>query len=136
MPFEDEARHAAKAWLRRARSNLALARQGKPSDAVWEDLCFDAQQAVEKATKAVLVRFKIDFPKTHSLETLFHLLEVSGHPAPPSLMVAKDLTDYAIEMRPPLPEDEEEVTEEDHRNAVSIAERVVQWAEKLIEDNP
>jgi hypothetical protein len=30
------------AWLRRAQSNLARAKQPKPDEAVWEDLCFDA----------------------------------------------------------------------------------------------
>ena len=133
MPRNDEAAQAANEWMRRARSNLARARQPKPTDAVWEDLCFDAQQAVEKALKAVLDRFKIDFPKTHSLETLFHLLEISGHPAPPSLLEAKDLTDYAVEMRHPFPEEGEEVTEEDHRRALAIAEKVVRWAEGMIQ---
>src|SRR6266702_1719074 len=40
-------------WLNRARSNLARARAKIP-DAYLEDLCFDAQQAAEKAIKAVL----------------------------------------------------------------------------------
>ncbi len=133
MPREDEAAHAAEEWMRRARSNLALARQKKPADAVWEDLCFDAQQAAEKALKAVLVRFNVDFPKTHSMEPLFHLLEISGHPAPPSLLEAKDLTDYAVETRYPFPQEGEEVTEEDYRKAVSIAESVVRWAEDRIQ---
>lgn len=36
-------------WLRRARSNLARARadRGLP-EVLYEDLCFDTQQAVEK----------------------------------------------------------------------------------------
>jgi hypothetical protein len=39
-------------WLRRARSNLARAKNRIP-EACLEDLCFDAQQAAEKAIKAV-----------------------------------------------------------------------------------
>jgi hypothetical protein len=31
-------------WLRRAKGNLALAKQRKPKEAYWEDLCFEAQQ--------------------------------------------------------------------------------------------
>ncbi|HLZ10766.1 MAG TPA: HEPN domain-containing protein [Chloroflexota bacterium] len=38
-------------WLRRARSNLLRAQQPKPDGVLWEDLCFDAQQAVEKGAK-------------------------------------------------------------------------------------
>jgi len=33
------------------REALALAKQPKPEDAFWEDLCFQAQQAAEKAIK-------------------------------------------------------------------------------------
>ena len=54
-------------WIRRARSNLARARShpGDP-EILYDDLCFDAQQAAEKAIKALLVRRQIDFPKTFS----------------------------------------------------------------------
>ncbi len=42
-------------WLRRARSNLARVRlgHGQP-DVLFEDLCFDAHQACEKALKALV----------------------------------------------------------------------------------
>ena len=36
-----------KGWLRRAKSNLIRAKQPKHEEVFWEDLCFDAQQAVE-----------------------------------------------------------------------------------------
>ncbi|MGB9825381.1 MAG: HEPN domain-containing protein [Desulfofundulus sp.] len=46
-------------WLRRARSNLERARLGRVSEGIlYEDLCFDAQQAAEKALKAVLVQLE------------------------------------------------------------------------------
>jgi HEPN domain-containing protein len=54
-------------WLRRAKGNLALAKQRKPKEAYWEDLCFETQQAAEKAVKAVLMSSGIDFPKTHDI---------------------------------------------------------------------
>jgi HEPN domain-containing protein len=38
-------------WLVRAKSSLALAKQAKPQEAFWEDQCFLAQQAAEKALK-------------------------------------------------------------------------------------
>jgi HEPN domain-containing protein len=40
-------------WLNRARNNLALAK-AKRKGIYPEDLCFGAQQAAEKAIKAVL----------------------------------------------------------------------------------
>ena len=41
-------------WLNRARSNLLRARE-VVQGVYLEDLCFDAQQAAEKAIKAVFV---------------------------------------------------------------------------------
>jgi len=42
-------------WLERAKSNLDRARYGKTSRYVlYEDLCFDCQQVVEKSLKALL----------------------------------------------------------------------------------
>jgi HEPN domain-containing protein len=63
-------------WLARARGNLLLARQPKPEGAFWEDLCFQAQQAAEKALKAVLIHRGIAFHKFHSIEVL---LDVTLH---------------------------------------------------------
>ena len=56
----------AREWINRARSSLALAQNRIPS-AYLEDLCFQAQQAAEKALKAVLVSKNIEFPYVHDL---------------------------------------------------------------------
>ena len=42
-------------WWNRARSSLALAKT-RPPEAYQEDLCSEAQQAAEKAIKALLIR--------------------------------------------------------------------------------
>jgi HEPN domain-containing protein len=47
-------------WLNRAQSNLGLARV-KGNDIYLEDLCFHAQQAAEKAIKALLIKRGIEF---------------------------------------------------------------------------
>jgi HEPN domain-containing protein len=40
----------ANEWLQRAKSNMARAKAGRVlPDILYEDLCYDAQQAVEKA---------------------------------------------------------------------------------------
>ena len=117
-------------WLRRAKGNLALAKQPKPREAYWEDLCFDAQQAVEKAVKAVLTHRGIDFPKTHDIGELLTLLDQSGERIPRAFWKADDLTQYAVETRYPGPA--EPVTKKEHRKAVALAARVVQWAEKIL----
>lgn len=58
-------------WLNRAKSNLVRAKEDiRLSGVFLEDLCFDAQQAAEKAIKAVLIRRNIQFPYVHDLTAL------------------------------------------------------------------
>jgi len=78
MPPKKAASGTPQDWLRRAKGNLARAKQAKPKEAFWEDLCFDAQQATKKAIKAVLTCREIDFPKTHDIRELLTLLSTSG----------------------------------------------------------
>lgn len=55
-------------WLKRARSSLAMAKAGKiTTEILYEDLCYDAQQAVEKSLKALCIKYGIVFPKTHNI---------------------------------------------------------------------
>lgn len=44
-----------RAWLARAGSNLLLAQKGQRKGVMLEDLCFNAQQAAEKALKAACI---------------------------------------------------------------------------------
>lgn len=76
-------------WLRRARSNLARARAGRSApEVLYEDLCFDSQQAAEKAIKAVLVHRQISFPKTHDIIDLLTILQRSGIEVPQDIQQA------------------------------------------------
>ncbi|MBM4441776.1 MAG: HEPN domain-containing protein [Candidatus Rokubacteria bacterium] len=127
MPREADVEALARAWLRRARSNLALAKQPKPPEVVWEDLCFEAQQAAEKAVKAVLVKHQIAFPKTHDLGVLLGLLEQGVPAVPDVLWEGRDLSRFATAAR--YPEGTTPATEADHRDAVRIADEAVRWAQ-------
>ena len=82
-------------WLNRARSNLALAK-AKRKGVYLEDLCFDAQQAAEKAIKAFLIKLDVDFPYVHDLAELLTLLEKSGKKIPASVRQAEELSRYAV----------------------------------------
>jgi HEPN domain-containing protein len=132
MPPEGRAREAALEWLRRARGNLARARQPKPEEAFWEDLAFDAQQAIEKAIKAVLVLHQIDFPRTHDIGELLGLLADARMAFPDSIQRADRLTDYATAAR--YPGHSNPVTETEYREAVGLAEQFARWAENLIRE--
>lgn len=117
-------------WLRRAKSNLVRAKQPKPEDVLWEDLCFDTQQAAEKALKAVLLSHKIPFRFVHDIAELLTILKNQGFIMPEEIMSSAELTDYSVESRYPGPF--EPVTEEEYKTALKIAEAVVAWAESQI----
>ncbi len=63
-------------WLNRARSNLVRAKNRIPG-AYLEDLCFDAQQAAEKAIKAVMIACDIAFPYVHDLDQLLTVIALT-----------------------------------------------------------
>lgn len=117
-------------WLNRARSNLTLARVEIPGVA-FEDLCFDAQQAAEKAIKAVFIARGVDFPYVHDLTNLLTILEHAGETIPSSIWDAVPLTRYAVVTR--YPGMGSPVTAEDHAEAVRLAEAVLMWAEQQIQ---
>ena len=60
---------------------------------------FHAQQAVEKAIKAVLTSRRIDYPSTHDLELLAALADRAGPPLPVGLDDVPRLTPYAASLR-------------------------------------
>jgi HEPN domain-containing protein len=117
-------------WLNRAYSNLVRARSGATTPEVYlEDLCFDAQQAAEKAIKAVLIYLDVPFPYVHDLARLLSLVEEKGRDVPVSVRQAARLTRYAVVTRYPLLEP---VTREEYEEAVSIATEVLDWAKEII----
>lgn len=130
MPPGPEARELGRLWLRHARSNLARARQPKPDETFWADMCWDAQQAGEKAVKAVLVFDGVEFPRTHQIGELLALVRQSGRGVPEHLGRADSLSDYAVSTR--YPGATRPVDEPEYRRAVDLADAVVRWAEGLI----
>ncbi len=116
-------------WLRRARSDLALAGISLPRGVLYSELCFHAQQAAEKSIKAVLVHYGIEFRKVHDIDYLLTLLppEVS---LPPEAREIVGLTGYVVMLR--YPGDYEDVTEEEYQEAMYVARLVYAWAEGII----
>ncbi len=129
MPPERFGPEDPREWLNRARSNLARARALTPG-AYFEELCFDAQQAAEKAIKAVLIKRGVAFPYVHDVNRLLDLVAQTGEPVPESLRPAARLTRFAVVTRYPWTGDA--VTEEEHQQAVVAAEAVVRWAEGAV----
>lgn len=112
-------------WLSRADSNLRIARLGKAEGIFLEDLCFEAQQAAEKALKALLIHLSGEYPKVHAFTLLLERLE-QYVPVPDSVQEIVELTDYAVQMR--YPGDYYPVTDEEYERALELAERTLNWA--------
>ncbi len=116
-------------WLNRAYSNLRLART--VTEGVYlEELCYMAQQAAEKAIKAIFIALGQPHPYTHDLDRLLGLLKDSGIPVPAEVWRARSLSVFAFEPR--YPGIAKEATEEQHREALAVGEAVVRWAERII----
>lgn len=115
----------AKQLLALARDDLAAANALLDAEGVSAAKTgFSAQQAVEKALKAVLATEDEEFPFTHNITLLMQLCEDAGHPVPPDLVEADRLTPYAVALRYGLGNPESVEPE----NAVRWAARAVEWA--------
>lgn len=102
----------------------ALARAGIVDDVTG----FHAQQAVEKATKAVLVLAGVPLPHTHDLERLLALASEAACPPPPGVADAGWLTPWAVQFR------YDEVVEPlDQEAALAAADAALRWAVEAIE---
>jgi HEPN domain-containing protein len=93
-------------------------------------VCFHAQQAVEKALKAVLIALQVEPQRTHAIAVLVRTLGKMGFDLPAELEPIELLTMYAVEFRYPG-----EVTEPDEQEtseAVSLAQATVSWAQRNV----
>lgn len=128
-------RKQALEWLKRAESNLSQARLGQESSEILlEDLCFCAQQASEKALKALCISRNIPYPRTHDIGYLLDLLEEKGISVPPNISNARELTQYAVETR--YPGAYEPVTKSEYLATLKMAQSLVSWVKEKIEEKP
>jgi HEPN domain-containing protein len=115
-------------WVYKAeedyRAALTLAR--KRRDPVPDNVCFSAQQCVEKYLKAFLVHHRIGFPKTHDLVELLKIALAVD----PLLEVirpnVRELLPYAVAFRYPG----EEATPDESRRAVLAMKNVREFLAK------
>lgn len=118
-----------KKWLERARSNLERARAGKTSRHIlYEDLCFDCQQAVEKSLKALLISQRIKFEWTHNVGVLLQLLKNHSLDVPEDIEKAASLSLYAVRTR--YPGEAKPVSKKEYHEALELADSVFKWVKK------
>ena len=116
-------------WIRHARGDLKIACPDSLEGYILNQLCFHAQQSVEKSLKAVLIKHGIDFPKTHNIKLLIESLP--GSIEKPSFFDELPyLTDFAVAARYPGIVDE--LTDDEYREIVDLAAKTLEWAKKCI----
>jgi HEPN domain-containing protein len=93
-------------------------------------LCFHAQQAAEKAIKALLIRHRVQFPYVHDLAALLTRLEKATGDLPERIRQVERLTQFAVEAR--YPGTAPPVREKEYREAIELAREVLRWAEKQL----
>jgi len=111
-------------WLAYARSDLDAAHALlRDPDHYPRQVCFLAQQAAEKALKAVLVLLEVEFPFTHDLDRLREIVP-SGWQVKANFPKLYALSVWAVEAR--YPGDMPQVVEADAREALQTAEALFQ----------
>ncbi len=118
-------------WLVRAKSNLSIAKWAeKEKNVFYEDLCFEAEQAAEKALKALCILFDVKFPRTHNIHYLVELLDNSSLKLPEELTDITELTNYSVETR--YPGEYEPVSREEYIRAITLSTKLIEFAEYQI----
>lgn len=90
---------------------------------------FLAQQAIEKALKAVLISRDVPFERKHDIDYLCSLIEDSGLNLTPELSAAVALTPWAVEFRYADPFDAPPL---DRPKALDTVVAVREWATEMI----
>ena len=102
-----------------------VAREGESFNIV----AFLAQQATEKAVKAVLAYHDIDYPKTHDVQALLSLVKPSQPDADQFVDDAEDIQDYGVSVRYDI---ELFPSWEEADKALDLARRTLTWAREIV----
>lgn len=122
-------RDHARVLLGKARDDATAVRKLAGDSEIADSVVgFPAQQAVEKALKAVLAAHERAYPWTHDVRHLIELLGDVGAPLPESLSEAPRLTPWAADFR--YGETLDEAL--DRGGASALVASVVAWAESAV----
>ena len=118
-------------WIERAKSSYEYSRAIVNKYVYYEDLCYKAQQAVEKALKGLLIYFGEEPDFTHNIGALLSSIEKNIE-INEKIKEGMDLTNYAVQTR--YPGQYTEITKDEYKRAVKIAKECIQWVEKVIKN--
>lgn len=128
-PSPDQREYAAR-LLRKAGEDLAAVRALVHNESIADDVIgFHAQQAVEKAMKAVLVVHGAAFRRAHDLGYLLEVAKDGNVDVPDYVVAAEWLTPWAAEFR----YDEPEIAGFDRAESLRSAERAIEWSQGVVD---
>ena len=119
-------------WLKRARSSLELAKFSDNETIYYEDLCYQAQQAVEKCLKGLLIFYNVEPERTHNLYILLQKLE-NFTDIDNDIRDVLKLYNYAVQTR--YPGNYGAIDKEEYEESIVIAEKCLIWVEKKIKES-
>jgi len=122
-------------WLEKADHDLITARQTLLlSDGPTDTVCFHAQQASEKALKALLTFHRVSFPKVHELVLLLDMAVAHLPDLEAFRESLAEMSNYAVEVR--YPDDWFEPSREEAVQSLAVAEEVVIKVRQKISGTP
>ncbi|AAN50079.1 HEPN domain protein [Leptospira interrogans str. 2003000735] len=116
-------------WLTHAKSDLLLSKFYDSKEILLNQLCYHAQQSVEKSIKAILIQSKVNFKFTHNIKNLIASLPQEIE-KPNFFKDLPILTDYAVSTR--YPGDYEEILLSEYKTAIFLAQQTFDWAEAIL----
>jgi HEPN domain-containing protein len=123
----------ARGLLEKARGDAYMLGRGAtdPKAPAWA-LGFHAQQAVEKAVKAVLTAHGKEYPRTHNRSVLLDLLRDAGAPLPPDAAELPRLTPFGAALRYDEQPEADLAQALDRTWASEVVARTITWAESVV----
>ena len=116
-------------WIERAKSSFEIAKARSSELVYYEDLCYQAQQTVEKALKGLLIFYNVEPQFTHNIGILLDGLGTHVK-IPDEMKKAIKLTKYAVQTR--YPGEYDDITKEDYDESLVIAKKCLEWVQEII----
>jgi HEPN domain-containing protein len=95
-----------------------------------ENICYNCQQAAEKAIKAILILHTGDYQRTHDIESLHEQCKAAGTDFGLTTSITRTLTRFAKKSR--YPDDVYDFIESDTDIGLKHAQRILEQAEDAL----
>ena len=117
--------------MRKARADYGvLIKLGSENDEYDLVFGFHAQQAIEKALKAVIAASGLEFPLTHNISVLLDIINKAKLGNTPAVSEPGLLTVFAVEYR--YEEYDEPAPKVKRADLTKEVERVITWADEIV----